>query len=313
MKKVVCIGGGTGQSALLRGLKQIDNIELTTIVAVADNGGSTGKLRDALHLPAMGDIRSVMIALAEREDLMKKIMSYRFGSDANELSNHSVGNIIISALAIQDNDFLQAITDLSEVLHVKGTILPSTLDNISLKAHMQDGTIITGETELRESPSKIRDVFYEGEVKSYPRLVNAILEADYVIIGIGSLYTSVMPCLIINDIASALANTQAKIVYYCNAMTEKGETDYYSLEDHVDAINKHLKAEVIDAVVYANDDVSEETMEAYAKEQAQRVYIADKRHNYEIFEYNLLDFSKGQAKHSDEKIRDSFIDVMRRL
>ncbi|MCR5066837.1 MAG: YvcK family protein, partial [Erysipelotrichaceae bacterium] len=136
MKKVVCIGGGTGQSALLRGLKKIEDIELTAIVAVADDGGSTGRLRNQLHLPAMGDIRNVMVALAEREDLMTSIMNYRFDKNSGELSGHNLGNIIISALAQGSGDFLQAIEDLSSALKVRGRILPSTIEDVTLKANM---------------------------------------------------------------------------------------------------------------------------------------------------------------------------------
>ena len=204
MKKVVCIGGGTGQSALLRGLKQIDDIELSTIVAVADDGGSTGRLREDFNMPAMGDVRNVMVSLAEREDLMTKIMTYRFGESDGELAGHNLGNIIISGLTKDCNNFLQAITSLSEVVKVKGTIYPCTTESVTLSAHMEDGSIIDGETQIRESKIGIKDVFYKNYVQTYPNVIKAINNADYIIIGIGSLYTSILPNLIISDIRDAL-------------------------------------------------------------------------------------------------------------
>jgi uncharacterized cofD-like protein len=313
MKKVVCIGGGTGQSALLRGLKQIDGIELSAIVAVADDGGSTGRLRDQLHLPAMGDIRSVMVALAEREDLMTSIMNYRFDVNSGELSGHSLGNIIISALTKNSGDFLQAITDLSSALKVRGRIYPSTIENVTLKAVMKDGSIISGESELRECESVIDHVFYDGDVHAYKHVVDAIYEADYIIVGIGSLFTSILPNLIIGDIKQALGNCHGKVIYYCNCMTEHGETDGFSLEDHVEAIDRHLGKKVIDAVVFADDEIPQACLDAYAREQAERVYIRDEQHDYAVYQYSLLNFKNNVIRHDGDKTRNSFIDIMRKM
>jgi len=313
MKKVVCVGGGSGQAALLKGLKQIDSIELSTIVAMADNGGSTGRLRDSLHLPAMGDIRNVMVALAEREDLMTAVMSYRFDSNSGDLSGHALGNIIISALAKESGDFLQAVTDLSGALRVKGKIYPSTLENVQLKARMKDGSIITGETELRDTNSEIEEVFYDGTVTTYPSVIQAIYDADYIIIGIGSLYTSILPNLIIDDIKVALANCKGKIIYYCNSMTEKGETSNYSCEDHVDAIERHIGKKVIDAIVVASDNIPEKCLKNYALEEALQVKLKEKKHDYKVFTYSLLNFKYDVIRHDPNKTRDSFIDIMRKI
>ncbi len=313
VKKVVCIGGGSGQSALLRGLKQIENIELSTIVAVADNGGSTGRLRDELHLPAMGDLRNVMCALADQEDLMTKIMNYRFDSNSGELSGHNLGNIIISALAQSNNDFMQAIEDVSGILKIAGNVYPSTLEDVTLSARMEDGSVISGECECRDADSKIAEVFYDTPVRSYPKVIKAIYDADYIIIGIGSLYTSILPNLIIDDVKKALINCEGKVIYCCNCMTEAGETDGYSLEDHVEAIEKHVGKSVIDAVVYSDDDIPEECLQAYALEKAVPVKIAQGQHNYRVLEYSLLSFPNNVIRHDSDKVRDCFKDVMEKI
>ncbi len=313
MKKVVCIGGGTGQSALLRGLKQIEGIELSAIVAVADDGGSTGRLRNQLHLPAMGDIRSVMVAMAEREDLMTSIMNYRFDKNSGELSGHNLGNIIISALAQGSGDFQQAVIDLSSALKVRGRIYPSTVDDVELKGHMKDGSIVCGESELRECDNIINDVFYDQEVTAYPAAVKAIYDADYIIVGIGSLFTSILPNLIITDIKKALCQCRGKVVYYCNCMSEHGETDGFSLEDHVEALERHLQKQVIDAVVFADDDIPEACLEAYRREHAAPVRMRDQQHDYQVFHHSLLNFRNNVIRHDAEKTRMSFEEVMRKM
>lgn len=313
MKKVVCIGGGTGQSALLRGLKQIEGIELSAIVAVADDGGSTGRLRNQLHLPAMGDIRSVMVAMAEREDLMTSIMNYRFDKNSGELSGHNLGNIIISALAQGSGDFQQAVIDLSSALKVRGRIYPSTVDDVELKGHMKDGSIVCGESELRECDNIINDVFYDQEVTAYPAAVKAIYDADYIIVGIGSLFTSILPNLIITDIKKALCQCRGKVVYYCNCMSEHGETDGFSLEDHVEALERHLQKQVIDAVVFANDEIPEACLESYRREHAAPVCMREKQHDYQVFHHSLLNFHNNIIRHDAEKTRVSFEEVMRKM
>ncbi|MBR6958079.1 MAG: YvcK family protein, partial [Erysipelotrichaceae bacterium] len=200
MKKVVVIGGGTGQSALLRGLKQVESIELYAIVTVADDGGSTGRLRDDLHIPAMGDVRSVMLALAESESLMGDIMNYRFDNFSGTLAGHNLGNIILSALTKKSGSFVQAIADVSKVLRVKGTVIPSTLNDVTLYARTVDGRVIQGEHNITDSHTVIDRVFYDQYVAVYPDALVAIREADYIIIGLGSVYTSILPNIIVEDI-----------------------------------------------------------------------------------------------------------------
>ncbi|MDO4378941.1 MAG: uridine diphosphate-N-acetylglucosamine-binding protein YvcK [Erysipelotrichia bacterium] len=313
MKSVVCIGGGTGQSALLRGLKQINNIELSTIVAVADNGGSTGRLRNDLNIPAMGDVRSVMVALADSEDLMTKIMNYRFDQRAGELSGHNLGNIIISALTIDSNDFYKSIVSLCRILKVKGKVYPSTTENVVLKAYMADGTIIEGESEIRESDKEVVSVFYDQNVHTYKQVLRAIETADYIIVGIGSLFTSILPNLIIDDIKKALTECKGKVIYYCNSMTEKGETTNYTVEDHVQAIERHVGKKVIDAVVISNDSIPQNILHNYYLEGAREVVLSETKHDYRVFSHSLLNFDNGLVRHDPQKVKESFVKVMRSM
>ncbi|MBR0385477.1 MAG: YvcK family protein, partial [Erysipelotrichaceae bacterium] len=255
MKNVVVIGGGTGQSALLKGLKQIENINIATIVTVADDGGSTGRLRQELHIPAMGDVRNVMLALSESESLTASLMDYRFDNNSGQLSGHNLGNIILSALMKKSGSLVQAIDDLDKVLRVRGDVIPSTISNVTLCAHMMDGTVIEGEHNITEAHSKVKDVFYNKYVTAFPDALVAIRQADYIIIGIGSVYTSILPNIIIDDIKKELCAAKGHVIYYCNSMTEEGETDGYSVEDHVRAIHSHIGQDIIDTVIVAEETI----------------------------------------------------------
>ena len=268
MKKVVVIGGGTGQSVMLRGLKEIPDIQLATIVTVADDGGSTGRLRRSFHLPAMGDIRNVLIALSESEPLLTKMMDFRFeGDEDNEIAGHNLGNLMLTALTKSSGSFMNAIADLSKVLKIKGEIIPASSQAITLCARMGDNTIVRGESNIPKYANRIQEVFYQEEVKATDEALRAILEADVIIFGIGSLYTSILPNVVIGELKEALLKTKATKVYLCNAMTQPGETDDYYLEDHVKAIEDHLHGSV-DVVIYANDLLPPEVLERYIRERA---------------------------------------------
>lgn len=311
MKKVAVIGGGTGQSALLRGLKQVEDIELYTIVAVADDGGSTGRLRDDLHIPAMGDVRAVMLALAESESLMAEMMNYRFDNNSGSLAGHNLGNIILSALTKKTGSFAQAITDISNVMRIKGTVIPSTLNDVTLYAKTADGKIIEGEHNITDSHTVIDRVFYNQYVGVYPDALVAIREADYIVIGLGSVYTSILPNIIIDDIRRELCEAKGKVIYYCNCMTQHGETDDYTVEKHVEALHKHLGKEIIDTVVYSVDDIPEEMLEKYRLEESYPVKLGCKEHDYEVVGCSLLNFDSGVIRHDADKVRRSFEEIIR--
>jgi len=316
IKKVVVIGGGTGQSIILRGLKLLPDIELSTIVTVADDGGSTGRLRRAYQIPAMGDIRNVMLALAESESLLADLMSYRFEPEEehteSELSGHNLGNIILTALTTKSGSFMEAISLISSVLKVKGDIIPSTSQVVTLYAHMEDGTIVKGESNIPKTINKIRDVFYNEPVFATKQAVKALEQADLIVFGIGSLYTSICANLIIPDIRKALQRTKAKKVYLCNVMTQKGETDDYAMEDHVSTIETHAEIKV-DEVIVCNDEIPSHLLEKYAGQNAHPVRIRDKNHPYKVIRRKLLRYDDELIRHDSERIQHVIATLMKEL
>lgn len=315
-KKVVVIGGGTGQSIILRGLKRIRDIDLSTIVTVADDGGSTGRLRRAYQIPGMGDIRNVMLALAEKETLLNELMSYRFESDEadskSELAGHNLGNIILTALTAKSGSFMEAIYLMSQVLKVKGDIIPSTSQIVTLYAHMDDGTIVKGESNIPKSKNKIRDVFYDEPVEATKQAIKAIETADLIVFGIGSLYTSICANLIIPDISKALVHSTAKKVYLCNAMTQKGETDGYSMEDHISTLENHAQIKVDEVIVY-KDVIPTELLEKYAAQDAHPVVIKEKTHAYKVLKRKLLSYDQGLIRHDSKLIQKVINDILKEL
>ena len=311
-KNIVVIGGGTGQSVILRGLKNLDDVHLTTIVTVADDGGSTGRLRKSFQIPAMGDIRNVMIALSESEPLLTMMMNYRFEGDAgNEIAGHNLGNLILTALMQTSGSFMQAISDISKVLKIKGDIIPATTQMVTLCARMSNGTIVRGESSIPKYDDRVVEVFYREPVKATVTALDAILNADIIIFGIGSLYTSILPNIIIEDIRQALLETKATKIYLCNAMTQHGETDDYQLEDHVQAIEDHLKGK-IDLVIKANDQLPASILQRYVLEKAYPVTISKQQHDYLIESYQLLNFENDLIRHDSNCIREIFADVIKR-
>lgn len=316
--KVVVIGGGTGQSTILRGIKQIDNIEITAIVTVADDGGSTGRLRRAYHIPAMGDIRNVMIALSESETFFSTLMSYRFEKDdlaeldaENELVGHNLGNIILTALTKKTGSFMDAVTTISKVLNVKGDIVPSTHQVVRLIARMEDGTIVQGESNIPKSRHRIQEVFYDEKVVGSHEAVRAIERADFIIFGIGSVYTSICPNVIIPEIQKALKKNHGKKIYIANVMTQAGETDSYSVEEHVKAIEKHANIS-LDIVVVANDSIPLEVLQRYVAEEAFPVSVMNKTHDYQLIKRKLLNFDSKRVRHDPERIKAVIEEIIRK-
>ncbi len=302
-KKVVVIGGGHGQSTICRGIKNIDDLDISAIVTVADDGGSTGRLRKKFHIPAMGDIRNVMISLSANDDLMTDLMDYRFDDpDGTEedIAGHNLGNLILTALTQSCGSFLEAVQKVQSILNVKGKIIPATTQVITLYAQMEDGVIVRGEANIPDVNNRIRKVFYETYVRAEQEAIQAIEEADLIIYGIGSVYTSILPNVIIPDICSALKRAKGKKVYFCNVMSQPGETDDYSVEDHVDALLRH--GAPVDEVVVANDPIPEESIKAYAAQSSTVVKIKDSKHPYKILEESLLYFDGHLIRHDPLKI-----------
>lgn len=302
MKKVVVIGGGTGQSIMLRAVKNIEDIDLKTIVTVADDGGSTGRIREIFDLPAVGDIRNLMIALSEDENLLTELMAYRFDNESMELSGHNLGNLILVALINNSNSFLEAINQMSHFLKVKGEIIPSTSFKVTLCADMMDGTTICGEHNITAYNGEIKKVYYKDKVYANPLALNGISEADYIIFSIGSLYTSILPNVIIEDIKHSIKKSKARKIYFCNAMSESGETTNYSVEDHVRALESHLESK-IDIVVKPSDIIPDFLVDNYEDTGSFKVLSDNSKIDCEVVESELLSFEKNVVRHDVEKVR----------
>ncbi|MFN0096902.1 MAG: uridine diphosphate-N-acetylglucosamine-binding protein YvcK [Dehalococcoidia bacterium] len=259
--RIVAIGGGTGLSNLLRGLREHTS-NLTAIVTVADDGGSTGRLRQEFGVIAPGDIRQCIAALAEAEPLMSKLFQYRF-TEGNGLEGHSFGNLFIVAMSEVTGNFEAAIQETSRVLNVRGTILPSTLEDVTLSAMTHEDELVHGEHNISERGASIKEVYLNPpHAEAHPEAVRAILDADLIVIGPGSLFTSVLPNLLVDGIRRALEATGAMKVFVCNVATQQGETDGYTVQDHVEALELHAGRGLVHAVI-ANNNIATELPEAW--------------------------------------------------
>lgn len=270
---IVVIGGGTGLSALLRGLKQYTS-NLTAIVTVADDGGSSGRIREELGILPPGDIRNTLVALADTEPLMEKLFQYRF-SWGEGLSGHSFGNLFIAAMTDITGDFEESIKAFSKVLAVNGHVLPSTLSPVKLKAVYSDGTEMIGESQIPQLGKSIARIHtIPKRIEPLPEALEAIANADVVILGPGSLYTSVIPNLLVNMICDALVNTQAIKAYVCNVMTQPGETDNMRASHHVAAILEHAQGQpIIDYALFNNGRLTTNQARKYRAQNAYPVSL----------------------------------------
>mgnify|MGYP003936751055 CR=1 FL=1 len=268
--KIVVIGGGTGLGTILRGLKEVSS-NITAIVTVADDGGSSGRLRREFGILPPGDIRNCLVAMADLEPLMEKLMQYRFDGDS-VFAGHNFGNLFLTALINVTGDFEKAIKESSKVLAVRGRVLPATLEHVTLNAEFADGTVIRGESAIPLAGRPITRVFLEPKnIKPVAESIIAIKEADVILLGPGSLYTSVIPNLLVADIADAIRSSNAAKVYVCNAMTQPGETEGYSASQHIQAIINHAGTGLIDYAVVNTGDIPARILGRYAEEGSQPV------------------------------------------
>ncbi|NMP22668.1 gluconeogenesis factor YvcK family protein [Sulfobacillus harzensis] len=267
--KIVALGGGTGLPVVLRGLKNYTS-NLTAVVTVADDGGSSGRLRGDLGVLPPGDIRNCMVALADTEPLMEELFQHRFQS--GELKGHSFGNLFLAAMEQTAGDFVTALRESSRVLAVRGTVLPATLEKVTLWAELETGEKIWGESKIGRSPARIRRLGMEPEdATPLAEAVQAIMEADMVVLGPGSLYTSVIPNLLVRPIQEAIRHTPAVRVYVANVMTQPGETTHYTVRDHLDALERQVGRGLVDVVLVNNQKVDDEVLARYRKEGAEPV------------------------------------------
>lgn len=312
LRKVVVIGGGTGLSVLLRGLKQ-HPIDITAIVTVADDGGSSGRLRKELDIPPPGDIRNVLIALSEAEPLLSSLMQHRF-TNGDGLSGHTIGNLMIAAMTDITGDFVSAIKAFSRVLNVKGKVLPAANQSIVLHAIMTDGTIVTGESKIPLSTKQIKQVYLTPtDIKPLPETVDTISEADLIVLGPGSLYTSLLPNLLVPGIVPAIQKANARKVYICNVMTQKGETDDYTASDHLQALMNHVGSKLFDTVIVHDEPVSEEIVALYALEGAQPV-ICDteklKTFGVQVIRDRMAYYDQKFIRHDTERVSDILLSLL---
>lgn len=311
--KIAIIGGGTGLAVLSRGLKEYP-MDISAIVSVADDGGSTGIIRDQIDMPAPGDIRNVMSALSEVESKLEHLFTYRFKKD--EISGHSLGNLMLAAMYDISGDFATAVSELSKILNVKGTVIPSTNVSPKLAARMADDSIIIGESYIPKVQKEIKEMYLiPTNIDATPAAVEAILEADIIVLGPGSLYTSIIPNLLPKGIAEAVTESTGIKVYVSNLLEQPGETMGMSAYDHLYAIEKHLKARVIDYVILNEQDVYEEMADTYKNRGVQTIRSERDKleaHGVSVItddELVIVD-EERVVRHNNEKLAEIIYDIV---
>ena len=303
-KKVVVLGGGTGLSTLLRGLKQFP-IDITAIVAVSDDGRSTGKLRQEFNVPAVGDIRQVIVALSETEPLVQELLNYRFKT-TSDLNGHALGNLLLTALNNIAGNMSSGIESLGKVLNLKGKVLPLTEDNVILMAKMDDNKTIEGEHNITEYKGNIKEIFYKNKPTINDDVIREIKEADLIILSMGSLYTSLLPNLICKEIKKAIDESNAEVMYICNIMTQPGETDKYKASDHIKTVNSYLGKKKIDIVLVNTGDITRQMKEKYASLEQKDPVVFDKKNikdmNIKIINDDFVTIIDGALRHDTIKL-----------
>jgi uncharacterized cofD-like protein len=311
--KVVCVGGGTGLSNLLKGLKkEVGNRikELSAIVTVADSGGSTGRIRKAYQIPAPGDIRNCLVALSETEEILQKLFQYRFKGE--ELGGHSFGNLFLVALTDITGSFLSAINLASQILRTKGEIIPATTESVNLWAEFSDGKVVEGEESITEygksSKAKIARIWIEpADAKPPIDAIAKLQSADLIIFGPGSLYTSIVPNLLIKDIKSAVETSPALKVFVVNAMTQPGETDGYTAYDHIKSFLTAAGLSKIDIAILNTKMPSDNLLRRYI-EQGQEPVVADvakiAKEGITVYAEDLIGENEDFIRHDPERLTD---------
>ena len=304
-KKVVVFGGGTGISYLLKGLKDFP-IDITAVITVSDNGRSTGRLREEFHTPAVGDIRKVITSLSSIEEPIKKMMSYRF-STTSDLDGHALGNLILTAMLDITGSLKESIASLSKLLDVRHTVLPISEDpSLTLMGKDKEGNIIEGEEQITTANRQFEKIYYKKEPKVLPEVLTAIKEADLIIFSMGSLYTSVLPNVICKEVQAALEETKAPLMYTCNVVTQPGETDSFTVGDHIKLLNKYLHKKKIDAVIASNTKIDKKIAEKYStaeqKEPVKIDYQELEKVGVELIEDDLIIVEDNILRHNSLKL-----------
>ena len=296
-KKVVVLGGGTGLSFLLSGLKQFP-IDITAIVSVCDDGKSTGRLREEFNQPAVGDIRRVLVSLSETEPLVEELMNYRFHT-TSDLNGHTVGNLILTAMTNITGNMSKGIKSLSKVFNLKGKVVPFSEDYVTLMGEMTDGTIVEGEHNITKINKPIKRVFYKEEPTVTRDAIKAIKNADLIILSMGSIFTSIIPNLLCQEMIDTIDESNAKIMYCCNIVTQPGETDDFKASDHINLLNSYLGKRKIDVAIFNKEKMDPKLVLKYATEEQKDPVIIDRKNlkNIEIIEDDLVSVVNGSFRH----------------
>ena len=304
--RIVVIGGGTGLSTVLRGLKQ-HPFDITAIVTVADDGGSSGRLRDDYDIPPPGDVRNVIAALSDVEPLVEQMFQFRF-SQSNDLGGHSLGNLMLTALTEITGDFNHAIAEMSKVLNVHGKVVPAANKKVTLHAELTDGTVITGESKIPSGQAPIHRVYLEPDnVKPLPAAIHAIERADYILIGPGSLYTSIIPNLLVKGIGQAVVRANGEKIYISNLMTQLGETLNYTASQHIEAIHRHVGEPFIQSMIINGKELPSTIYKHYREENAEPVrFDLDiiEQMGIKIIKKEIAIIQNGVVRHDAKNLAD---------
>ena len=301
-KNVVVLGGGTGLSYLLRGLKEFP-VNITAVVSICDDGRSTGRLREEFNQPAVGDIRRVLVALSETEPLVEQLLNYRFKT-TSDLNGHTVGNLLLTAMTNITGNLSVGINSLGKVLNLRGHVLPFSEDNAILMGEMVDSSIIEGEHNITQCNKKIKRVFYKEKPEVSKEVIKAINEASLIVLSMGSIWTSIIPNLICEDIIKAIDESKAPIMYCCNIVTQPGETDDFKASDHIKLLNSYLGKRKIDVGIFNKEKMDPKLVIKYETEEQKDPVILDVENldDIEIIADDLITSTDGTFKHDTIKL-----------
>lgn len=321
MINIVALGGGTGLSVILRGLKEISS-NITAVVTVADDGGGSGVLREDLGMLPPGDVRNCILALANKEPILQDLFQYRF--DEGRLKGQNFGNLMIAAMVGISDNFETAIKKISDIFAITGKVLPVSEEDITLYAKLIDGTVVAGESNIPfesiKRKSGIESIWIEpDDARTGNQVVSKIREADMIVMGPGSLYTSIIPNLLIHQVIDAINESNAKIFYIANIMTQPGETDGLSAGDHLELIFKHTKLKHVDFLVANNGELPDEIKNRYEHESATPVFIDEKdvkmleNKSIELIQGDFVEIKKGYVRHDAFKISEELLRYIERV
>ena len=303
-KKIVVLGGGTGTSTLLSGLKKMP-VDITAVISVSDNGSSTGKLRKEFLIPAVGDIRKVLTSLSPLPEEVKNVMEDRLHT-TSDLNGHAIGNLALTAYLKKTNSLEQSIRLMSKLLGVRQTVLPLSEDLLTLAGETIDGEIIEGEEQIDEANKKYKRIFYKETPHVTKSILTKIKQADMVLLSMGSLYTSLIPTLICPEIVDAIKESKAKVVYVCNLVTQVGVTDHFTVSDHINVIENYLGKDGVDCVIVNDETINDEFVEKYRKEENKEFVRTDednlKNMHCEVIKSKLITTDDGTVKHDTLKL-----------